>query len=822
MPLQFGFRFSLYLTLSLACSCLGYAELPLLPEISLFAIAVGALIVGAFFLEGRWALADRPANILGAVLMAGLALWFVVRLFRPSGSVLDGIPWPTGLLPYLGPVLMVAMTAKLFRPKQVVDFWAMHGIGLTLVALGCVLAGDGVFGVMLLLYWVSLIWSLTLFFLYRQTLTLSSGTTQQQVRQLLRSRYFLWGEAGRLFVAALIVGIIGFLLTPRTGQQRWESTFLARAKAQTGLHAEQDIDLNRSGTLGISKEVAFEVLVRGLDGQPRDDLSLETRWRGMARYYYERGRWPATPHHGIDIRPVDPQTFEPVRPKRRNLFGSRGIDPAEWDRPDLGKDRFLLEFHPSPMLRGLDVVAEPVLWEPDREVPLATVSRSGKLLEWAMLPDGTFGPISHTDSGPDRRESRPAVYRQMTRPAGGAPPLPKMWGLSRSAVEILGGPQSYPKWIRPWTDALLQRLVQEQCLSAQILDRDEQGRIRPEHQLVVMKALERHFLYSGEYAYTLKHERKNPAKDPIEEFLTDTKVGRCERFAAALTLMLRSQGIPARLIMGFKGCERVDEGRYQVRQSQAHAWVEALWVRQYTRRTEPDEMGSRPWFHSTPVLYGEWRTLDPTPSDESTDADAQLTWWGGAQALGAALFRDFILGFNSEQRHKAWQALRNSSVESWNALWTELREGQISVRSALLVVTTVGILVGLTFLVRRSRRRQRSRQAAALPGGPMEPRTTVDFYDELLQLLGRAGFRPTLSQTAAEFAQSVWRLWTNDASLREVARIPMELTSLYYRVRFGDHPLSTAELENIAQSLTHLRHTLSPPEEGAQVQTSQG
>ena len=56
MQIEKRFHRSLYVTLGLACTCLGYAELPYLPEISAFAGIVGLLLIVAYRVEGRWAL----------------------------------------------------------------------------------------------------------------------------------------------------------------------------------------------------------------------------------------------------------------------------------------------------------------------------------------------------------------------------------------------------------------------------------------------------------------------------------------------------------------------------------------------------------------------------------------------------------------------------------------------------------------------------------------------------------------------------------------------------------------------------------------------
>lgn len=73
-------------------------------------------------------------------------------------------------------------------------------------------------------------------------------------------------------------------------------------------------------------------------------------------------------------------------------------------------------------------------------------------------------------------------------------------------------------------------------------------------------------------AYTL--ELPGEVDDPLADFLFERKEGHCEHFATALAVLLRSRGIPARVVGGFFGGERVGE-RFVVRAGDAHAWVEA-------------------------------------------------------------------------------------------------------------------------------------------------------------------------------------------------------------------------------------------------------
>ena len=90
--------------------------------------------------------------------------------------------------------------------------------------------------------------------------------------------------------------------------------------------------------------------------------------------------------------------------------------------------------------------------------------------------------------------------------------------------------------------------------------------------------------FLSDFRYTLS----DPASS-IREFLFRKRAGYCEHFAAGLALLLRGAGIPSRVAAGYLGGEWNGVGKYLiVRQSDAHAWVEA-WI------------------------DGGWVTLDATP-----------------------------------------------------------------------------------------------------------------------------------------------------------------------------------------------------------------
>jgi transglutaminase-like putative cysteine protease len=82
------------------------------------------------------------------------------------------------------------------------------------------------------------------------------------------------------------------------------------------------------------------------------------------------------------------------------------------------------------------------------------------------------------------------------------------------------------------------------------------------------------------YRYSL-----NPSATSILDFVLNKKSGYCEHFATAFVLMLRENGIPARLVSGFVTSEYNERGKYFiVRAKDAHTWAEvytdnAGWIR---------------------------------------------------------------------------------------------------------------------------------------------------------------------------------------------------------------------------------------------------
>src|SRR5690606_7709009 len=63
--------------------------------------------------------------------------------------------------------------------------------------------------------------------------------------------------------------------------------------------------------------------------------------------------------------------------------------------------------------------------------------------------------------------------------------------------------------------------------------------------------------------------------EPIHYVLFESKEGYCTYYASAMAIMLRLEGIPARIVNGYAQGEYVPEANvYRVRSGNAHTWVE--------------------------------------------------------------------------------------------------------------------------------------------------------------------------------------------------------------------------------------------------------
>jgi hypothetical protein len=301
----------------------------------------------------------------------------------------------------------------------------------------------------------------------------------------------------------------------------------------------------------------------------------------------------------------------------------------------------------------------------------------------------------------------------------------------------------------------------------------------------------------GSLSYSLSLKRSTSG-DPLADFLFEVKAGHCEYFATAMAVMLRTQGIPTRLVNGFQTGEynSVDDS-YTVRQSDAHSWVE-VWYPQHG-----------------------WVTFDPTPAAGLNRYEAgyftMLRHYGEAVEL---FWMEKVIGFDAQEQLSialktqrwlsSWQtsaSLRwfdwKERFADWLKSWRENKRPEStdqtpgSSQTELLrnlalhpVAVALYCLIGLLSAGWVWRRHQRSWQSRARRDSTG---SAIVFYQQMLETLEHAGYERRPDQTPLEFAGTV--------SIPAVN----EITRIYQQARFGGGQLTKAEIELISHLLRDLK-----------------
>lgn len=266
--------------------------------------------------------------------------------------------------------------------------------------------------------------------------------------------------------------------------------------------------------------------------------------------------------------------------------------------------------------------------------------------------------------------------------------------------------------------------------------------------------------HEQEFFYTL--EPPPLGSNPVDRFLFDTRRGFCEHYASAFAVLMRSAGIPARIVLGYQGGELNPMGNYMiVRQSDAHAWTE-VWL---------EGVG--------------WRRVDPTAAVaperiEAGMSSAMFDGIGAAWGLNApilifhrigltidslsAKWNEFILGYGPENqdRFMRWLGMDNPN---WRKLLLSL------VASVLGIVALVSILLTL-------------RYKAPKPDG------AALLYRDFVR---KTGLQPVIGETPARFAERA----ISGSTL--APGIIGEVTDCYLQARYG--PPETGALQKLKKSI---------------------
>jgi hypothetical protein len=294
----------------------------------------------------------------------------------------------------------------------------------------------------------------------------------------------------------------------------------------------------------------------------------------------------------------------------------------------------------------------------------------------------------------------------------------------------------------------------------------------------------------SDFGYTL--DLKAGGQDPLADFLFRVREGHCEYFSTAMAVMLRTQGVAARVVNGFQTGEYNDAAdAYTVTQRDAHSWVEV-------------------YFPET----NSWVTFDPTPpagfpTHQRTGLAASLGKYAEALEL---MWIQYVVGYDKQEQRSLATTLRNrlytyrramsDGVDNLTVLasewWRTLtgRNGSANpwlggASGALLLLPLILLMVFLTLLIGRVRRLGLWR-GLRFWRTQTEGRSVVEFYERMTAALAARGLQRASNETPLEFA--------NATGMNEA----MKITRAYNRVRYGEQNLSAAEAAEIEGWLSRL------------------
>jgi transglutaminase-like putative cysteine protease len=285
------------------------------------------------------------------------------------------------------------------------------------------------------------------------------------------------------------------------------------------------------------------------------------------------------------------------------------------------------------------------------------------------------------------------------------------------------------------------------------------------------------------FGYTLQLPPAVP-RDPVANFLFERKQGHCEYFASSMAVMLRTLGIPSRVVNGFRTGEFNDlTSQYLVRASSAHSWVEAYFPG-----------------------YG-WISFDPTPA-----APMQMhTGWSRSMLYLDALasfWREWVINYDAGHQYSLGREATHNSVEwfqrarNWahrrhEALLSAARRTQQNVSDSPVKWGSAGAVFVFLLLVAANAGRVwrgfRDRRLAARPEASPRLAATV-WYGRMTRMLERKGWRKSPAQTPEEFLSSI-----QDELMRESAAT---FTRHYESARFGGSAQDAQRLPELYEEIS--------------------
>lgn len=563
---------SVGVSLALLCTTLGLGAVGV-------AVVAGGLALGtAVSTRAIRAGTTVAARIRAAAAIASLAV--VILIIAASGAGDAGVPLLEllrGPLPLLLAVLVVlhGFECTTLRSAQIA-----LGVGGVVACYSAGLRVDDA-----LVWWLVAWWVVTVIAVRRvgapRRAACAACAAGGRSRPLAAPRRHARTIVTALATAAIALGVLAVVPIPQGPARLTMPTFIGNAARVTdragvadpdgrSISDDPPSDRRLPGTQVGGYPGFSRTLDTALRGDMGDDVVLRVRanqpdyWRGQTFATFDGRTWYAAPQANTGrgreaIVEVGPSWSDPRDDTNSEEFVQTYY--VETDLPNI----LFAAYQPA------KVVVDAEVWPQD----------DGTLRSSVVLPKGSvYTVVSH----------RIPITAAMLRAQGDVAAKLSDAGRAAFAAYLAVPPSTTPATIELATD-----LAELSAANG------------PRTTYDVARSYEQWFREN--IAYDLDVPVPPAGADAVDHFLFESRLGFCEQIASAFTIMLRTQGIPARLVTGYVSGTRDEvSGVWEVRASDAHAWVEV-------------------WFPET-----GWQAFDPT-------AGVPLAGEAGTSTIGADLVR---------------------------------------------------------------------------------------------------------------------------------------------------------------------------------------
>lgn len=282
------------------------------------------------------------------------------------------------------------------------------------------------------------------------------------------------------------------------------------------------------------------------------------------------------------------------------------------------------------------------------------------------------------------------------------------------------------------------------------------------------------------YSYSL--DGSNNSRNPVMQFLNDTKRGHCSLYASAMTLILRQIGIPARYCTGFYVESEDGSNSVLLREKNLHAWVE-VYTGQYGWVTfDPTSTSAYPGRNNSPAQENKDdipNSEKPEPRPTVENRPPEKTEEATAQQV-----------MSSEETSEI-------SSQSGNNASLDLLRVILPAALPIVAVLTVGIIL----LTRIHRLKQKARSTLEYLRSGDSTICAVTIYNLIISLLEQMKITPGRGELPTDFWHRV------DEKLGTTLS---QYSDTLSAMEFGEHSVSDEQRVCILSELEQILSVIKP------------